>query len=316
MSLPILIAIRLSPHRHRCCSSPKFRLRGSKSYTLKWKQVDGTFQCTLCRLACTSHTPIATYEPQLGRISMYPQSTMKADTTQPLYSGISLQLLQYIIITAMLLSTPLDSWREVVNVPDFSSPSPPSPITIHSPWNTYNIESRERRSSRMTLKTITPFVTPFATTLALPNTSTQKLDLLSSSEVAYVPWSTAVSVSLSPPASPRSSSSSAAGTPTTPYAPEIPMDLDVYSCTPRASISFEAKRRRSMPSLRAERARSESMPIPPPFVLERPPLPARALTERRTMPTRRTLATTDAPPPSYSEIEWTERVPRRRQSHY
>ncbi|CCA70459.1 related to proteophosphoglycan ppg4-Leishmania braziliensis [Serendipita indica DSM 11827] len=118
--------------------SRKFHVPG-QSNALKWKHVGSHYECTLCSHACTAHRAVATLEPghttALPRLSIYTSSVSsnQSDT----YKGVDVSLLEYLIVTTILLlrkdhsghNTPLNTTR---NSSHFLAPTTPTTISSSS----------------------------------------------------------------------------------------------------------------------------------------------------------------------------------------
>lgn len=239
------------------------------------------------------HIRIATLEPVSGRISLYSSLLRSSEDAEPKYRGVSLQLLQYIVLSSVLLVAPFDEWRAVPNTPDFDF----APTTPLSPLRT---SSDSVPSS--------PVKHTFATQ-ALATYSSEKLDLLCSSSTSSSPTS-------SGPSTPRTPIG-ATSIPTSFQLPPSPsshtfseLELDAYSCSKAPSLWKEARRRSSMKQLRPALPDviAEPLPVRPstatttsiPTIMQ--PVPPSARRQQTAERRHRSLIPTE-PPPSYWEID-------------
>ncbi|KIM26879.1 hypothetical protein M408DRAFT_327404 [Serendipita vermifera MAFF 305830] len=112
--------------------SRKFHLPG-QSNPLKWKHVGAHWECTLCSHACTAHRAVATYEPahttSTARLSLYTQGVRRHDDHKlhEQYDNVDMDMLVYLILTSMLLTTPPHAWQELQGVAHVSE----KPLKVH-----------------------------------------------------------------------------------------------------------------------------------------------------------------------------------------
>ncbi|GJJ06272.1 hypothetical protein Clacol_000463 [Clathrus columnatus] len=100
-------------------TSRKFRLPGH-SVSFKWRRVQGVFQCV-----SSSGTPVAVFEPAIltarARITIYVNATTTAFSD--VGDRVSTLLADYIVVTALLLTTHPQDWQGLRT-------SPPSPLEL------------------------------------------------------------------------------------------------------------------------------------------------------------------------------------------
>ncbi|KAF8520364.1 hypothetical protein BU17DRAFT_88953 [Hysterangium stoloniferum] len=88
------------------CSSRKFRIPGH-SGALKWRRVQGVFQCVT-----SSGTPVAVFEPPIltARARMHVFVPTLSGLPE-IHSGVSSVLVDYLIVTVLLLITHPEDWH-------------------------------------------------------------------------------------------------------------------------------------------------------------------------------------------------------------
>jgi hypothetical protein len=112
-------------------SSRKFHIPGQQ-HPLKWKHVGERYECTLCSHACTAHRAVATFEPahttSAARLAIY-TSTVSNTLPTSEYRGIDVDMMVYLIITTILLSTQHTSNAILTPVSPIQHHQHPSPIS-------------------------------------------------------------------------------------------------------------------------------------------------------------------------------------------
>jgi hypothetical protein len=113
--------------------SRKFHIPGQQ-HPLKWKHVGEHSECTLCSHACTAHRAVATFEPahttSAARLAIY-ASTVSNTLPTSEYRGVDMEMIIYLILTAILLSTQQHT-SSAVHTPVSLSPihhQHPSPVS-------------------------------------------------------------------------------------------------------------------------------------------------------------------------------------------
>ncbi|KAJ7282926.1 hypothetical protein C8J57DRAFT_1122944, partial [Mycena rebaudengoi] len=105
---------------------PRFHVPNS-SQTLKWKRVGSSYWCTTSSVK----GPIATFHPALEgvppRIRVFETLQEKANSRVLMHNGVSLLLLDQLILTAMLMVTDVQDWMLVQKYEDTEGPSAPPP---------------------------------------------------------------------------------------------------------------------------------------------------------------------------------------------
>ena len=266
-------------------SSRKFQLPGNTA-TLRWKRVGDHYQCSLCSLACTCHTPVATLQLSTpttpGELSVF-SAAANADPRQSQHSGVSIRLLEYLIITSVLLTTAHDDWRRFPNAPDFSSP----PLSTRS--------LRQRLSSPPS----SPTASCVSTNLASP--TRRKLDLLEGdSEPFYC--SSPTSTHTHSPYTTRSLTHSRSSN----YLRPTALYSTPFSTPPSTPPIAYHELPTINPPVRPLPAAPAPAPAPaqaPLAVTAAPPVPS--------IPQHFLTTTPEEAPPSYAEIEWTVKVPQK-----
>ncbi|KAF8518720.1 hypothetical protein JB92DRAFT_2901355 [Gautieria morchelliformis] len=107
-------------------TSRKFRIPGH-SHSLKWRRVQGVFQCT-----SSDGTPVAVFEPAIltarARLNVFVSTLSGLACPQPQAQadGVSSILVDYLIVTALFLTTHPEDWR------GFSPSTPRVPVPSHT----------------------------------------------------------------------------------------------------------------------------------------------------------------------------------------
>jgi hypothetical protein len=303
--------------------SRKFHVPGQQ-HPLKWKYVGEHYECTLCSHACTAHRAVATFEPahttSAARLAIY-ASTVSNTLPTSEYRGVDMDMIVYLILTAILLSTQQHTSNAII--------APASPM-IHNHHPS-----------------------------PISSTGKYRIDLLAPDE-AFVPLRSP-SRSRNSPSSSSSCSSSLPASPISPATDLSPINNETFqststtsNCARRQSTRHSSPRsgptsitpyhlppptHTSPPALRLQVPSPMHSQVPSPRVnnnnnalLLDTSAPHFYATELHHIqyPDRHhlspTYTTTPSPytvppppteelPPAYSEIEWTVRVKQPRQQH-
>lgn len=111
--------------RNRLNTSRKFRIPGH-SHSLKWRRVQGVFQCTT-----SAGAPVAVFEPAIitapARLNVFVAtlSGLPAPPPQVQADGISATLVDYLLVTALLLLIHPEDWHGFSAAPR-PAPAPPA----------------------------------------------------------------------------------------------------------------------------------------------------------------------------------------------
>ncbi|PVF99349.1 hypothetical protein CPB86DRAFT_825054 [Serendipita vermifera] len=141
--------------------SRKYHIPGQPN-PLKWKRVAaGYYECTLCSHACTSHRAVATFEPSSSfaagtwgrskratsipsRLSIYTSSVSQhQEHIVEEYQGVDVLLIVYLIVSSILLTTPVDAWMNTFQ----SALSPVTTTAISPVTRTTSITGTKRSNS-------------------------------------------------------------------------------------------------------------------------------------------------------------------------
>lgn len=248
-----------------------------------------------------------------GELSVF-IATLATDLRQSHHSTVSVRLLEYLLITSVLLTTAHDDWRRFPNAPDFSSPPlstrtlslPPSSPTASVVSTSFAASpSPTRRKLDLLEGHSEPFYAPSSPTHYSPRTLTRSRSRSSNylrpanplhAYAHSTPFST-------PPSTPPIAYHDlpAIALPTRPL-PSTPTSASLHAVHVPASApapqysAHPISRSQSQSQARAGTGAGDAPPVPPipPHFLA-PPAPEEA-------------------PPSYAEIEWTVKVPQRRVS--